>query len=129
MYNSHLQLLKEKQVLLIENDEVTQMLLGYMLKKEGARVDIETKRDAILEHLKTNRTDLILLDTSLDSVNVFEFTRRMRDEMDIQIPIFGMSVTDLRGRGIYHGLDHVIRKPVQYSAFQDVLQKFGFSGN
>lgn len=123
------QLLKDKNVLLIENDEVSQMLLGYMLSKEGAQVDVETDGPKILQYLRDHQVDLILLDTALDNLNALEFTKRMRDEMETHIPIIGMSVTDLRGRGIYNGLDYVLRKPVEYHKFQETLRDFGFSGN
>lgn len=117
------ELLKDKKVLLIENDEVNQMLIGFMIEDQGGHCHIEADAKQVVKCLHENRPDLILLDTGMDGVNALEFTQMMRKEMDISVPIIGMSSKDLRGRGIYHGLDAVIKKPVQYPDLQSLLQE------
>jgi len=121
MVQKQLELLKDKKVLLVENDEVNQMLIGYMINDLGGKQILHTTANEVLENLHQAKPDLILLDMAIEGANALEFTKRLRSEMEVQVPIIGMSSQDLRGRGIYHGLDAVIRKPVEYPDFKLVL--------
>lgn len=121
MEQQQMGLLKDKRVLLVENDEVNQMLIGYMIDDSGGKQVLNTTAKQVLENLNNNKPELILLNMAIDGVNALEFTQRLRKEMDVQVPIIGMSSQNLNGRGIFHGLDAVIRKPVEYPEFKRVL--------
>lgn len=117
-----MELLKDKHVLLIEDDEVNQMLLSFMISDQGAKMTLETDPERACDILNSLKPDLIMLDTSLENVNALELTRRLRQQMNITVPIIGMSSVNLQGRGIYHGLDEVLLKPVEYKRFVRALE-------
>lgn len=119
-YNT--QLLKNKHVLLIEDDEVNQMLLSLMITDQGASIALEIEKERIFECMKKQKPDLILLDTSLEHVNALEFTRQLRQQMQVNVPIIGMSSVNLQGRGLYHGLDEVLLRPVEYKNLRKALK-------
>ncbi len=120
------ELLKDKNVLLIESDEVNRMLIGYMITDQGANLTVEARQEKVVDIIRQQKTDLIILDTSMDNVNALEFTQMLRQQMDVQVPIIGLSAHDLRGRGIYHGLDAVLSKPVEYQELKSLLQQLQF---
>ncbi|MEQ9262996.1 MAG: response regulator [Owenweeksia sp.] len=114
-------LLLNQKVLLIEDDEVHQMLLTFMLKDQGALITLEPDKAKALEKLKTRQYDLVLLDTRLGNTNALGFTQLLREELQLNIPIIGMSSVNLQGRGIYNGLDEVLIRPVEYSHLVETL--------
>lgn len=115
-------LLKGKNVLLIEDDEVDQVLIGRMISDQGGNLILEANKDLALEHLRNQRPDLIVLDTTMEGVNALEYTKNLKDKLKVRAPIIGLTSVNFQGRGIYHGLDRVLRKPIDYSSFKEALQ-------
>jgi len=109
--------------MLIEDDEVDQMLLKFMIEDQGAEMTLETDKDMALEKLKSSSFDLILLDTRINKINALELTKKLRSDMKLDIPIIGLSSTDLKGRGIHSGLDEVLIRPVEYQNFINALSR------
>ena len=97
------------------------MLLTFMLKDQGALITLEPDKEKALEKLKTRQYDLVLLDTRLGNTNALGFTQLLREELQLNIPIIGMSSVNLQGRGIYNGLDEVLIRPVEYSHLVETL--------
>ena len=114
-------LLIDQKVLLIEDDEVHQMLLTFMLKDQGALLTVEPDKDEALNKLRNEKFDLILLDTRLNNTNALRFTQQLRTELSLDTPIIGMSSVNLQGRGIYNGLDEVLMRPVEYGQLMDTI--------
>ena len=114
-------LLVDQKVLLIEDDEVHQMLLTFMLKDQGALLTVEPDKDEALNKLRNEKFDLILLDTRLNNTNALRFTQQLRTELSLDTPIIGMSSVNLQGRGIYNGLDEVLMRPVEYGQLMDTI--------
>ena len=117
------QLLSGKKVLLVEDDEVNQMLLRLMIENQGATTVLEPNKDEALRRLKSETFDLVLLDTRLDNVNALHFTKELRATHALNMPIIGLSNINLQGRGIFHGLDDVLLRPIEYSHFLEAIDK------
>lgn len=114
-------LLSGKRVLLLEDDEVSQMLLTYMLEDQGAELKLETSKDSALEELQKQTYDLLLIDSRIEQANTFDFTKTVKHQLGI--PIIGLSSVDMRGRGIFNGLDAILRRPVEYPNFLRTIKK------
>lgn len=112
-------LLLGKKVLLVEDDEVNQMLLKLMIEDQGAEFILEPNLERALEKMLKDEFDLVFLDTQIEGQNALRLTK----ELNLKIPIIGMSSVDLSGRGLYNGLSHVIRKPVDYRKLKFALRK------
>ncbi|MGB0177491.1 MAG: response regulator, partial [Owenweeksia sp.] len=78
-------------------------------------------KEQALEKLQNQKYDLILLDTRLGNTNALRFTQLLREELQLDIPIIGMSSVNLQGRGIYNGLDEVLIRPVEYTQLVDTI--------
>lgn len=116
-------LLNGKKVLLLEDDEVSQMLLRYMLEDQGAEMTLETSKDSALVELQKQTYDLLLIDSRIEQANTFDFTKTVKEKLKLDIPIIGLSSVDMRGRGIFNGLDAILRRPVEYPNFINTLKK------
>ncbi len=115
--------LSGKRVLLVEDDEVNQMLLKLMIEGQGAESVLEPNKDKALEILQNEEFDLILLDTTLEDVNVLKFTQQLRNKILLTTPIIGMTNINLNGRGLHSGFNHVLKRPVEYKTFVSAVQK------
>ncbi len=109
--------------MLIEDDEVDQMLLKFMIEDQGAEMTLETDKDIAFEKLKSHSFDLLLLDTRIGRANALELAKKLRSDVKLDIPIIGLSSTDLKGRGIHSGLDEVLIRPVEYQNFVKALSR------
>lgn len=119
--NEKTKMLKGKRVLLIEDDEVDQMLLKFMIEDQGAKFYMEDEEERALLRLQKEKFDLVFLDTRLNNANVVDLTRRIRQLGNKDMNIIGMSSVDLLGRGISQGLDQVMLRPLEYSKFINTL--------
>lgn len=116
-------MLRGKRVLLVEDDEVNQMLIQFMISDQEGEMVLEPNKDKALDLLQSSRFDLLLLDTRLDNTNALQFTRHLRNVLHHNIPIIGLTSINLQGRGLYSGLDAVIRRPLEYDKFLETLRE------
>lgn len=120
-------LLSGKKVLLVEDDEVNQMMLKLMIEDQGGEFNLEPDMEKAFEKMLGDEFDLIFLDTRIEGTNALQFTKILSTHKNLKAPIIGMSSVDLSGRGIYNGLSHVIRKPVDYTKLKYAVQKISLS--
>lgn len=120
-------LLTGKKVLLVEDDEVNQMMLKLMIEDQGGEFILEPNMEKAFEKMLDDQFDVIFLDTRIEGTNALQFTKELSAYKNLKAPIIGMSSVDLSGRGIYNGLSHVIRKPVDYRKLKYAISKLGLS--
>ncbi len=73
-------------LLLVDDDEISSQILGYILVDEDYTVDAAATGGAALDKVKTNNYDLVLLDFMLPDMHGHEVAKRMRElKPDIKI--------------------------------------------
>ena len=105
----------KKTVLIVEDDEDIQQLVGYNLIKAGFRIEYADSGEQALEHVSRLHPDLILLDIMLPGMDGHEVCRILRrDQGSGEIPIIMMTAkgeeTDVVV-GLDLGADDYITKP------------------
>lgn len=101
-----------KKILIIEDDEDISMVEEAYLEAAGFQTKILADGIGILELLKQEQFDLILLDLMLPGKNGYEICKEIRDQVDIPILMVTArteSIDKVRGLGI--GADDYIAKP------------------
>lgn len=84
--------LKNKKILVIEDDKHLDYLLTTRLRKEGFNFDLAFDAESGLEKLKAQGADLILLDIILPGMNGFEFLEKIKaDPRLAEIPVLIVS--------------------------------------
>jgi two-component system phosphate regulon response regulator PhoB len=97
--------LKKKTVLVVEDDEDIQQLVGYNLIKAGFLVEYGDSGEQALEKIKTKIPDLILLDLMLPGLDGIELCRIIRGDGKLtEIPIIMLTAKGEEA-DIVHGLD------------------------
>ena len=111
----------EKWVVVVDDDIVNLKRTGTILSENGIHATAMKSGKALLEFLKSNTPDLILLDILMPEMDGLETLRRMREEIrpDAAIPVIMMTADeghDLEARSFRMEAADFIRKPFDADA-------------
>ena len=105
----------KKTILIVEDDEDIQQLVGYNLIKAGFLVEYGDSGEQALETIKDQMPDLILLDLMLPGMDGTELFRIIRSDSKLNdIPIIMLTAKGEESdiiSGLDHGADDDITKP------------------
>lgn len=115
-----------KNVLIVEDNKINQMITKKMIEKKGMTTTIiDNGEDAIEEIRNNNVYDLILMDVHLPGINGTIATREIRKFNKI-LPIIALTAISLnenRDLLLNFGMDDVITKPFEINNFYTVISK------
>ena len=124
--NQNIEFSNEKNILLVEDNKINQMITQKMLKRKGIScVIIDNGEDAI-ENVRTNNYDLILMDVHLPGINGTESTTEIR-KFNNTVPIIALTAISLnenREMLLSYGMNEVITKPFEPEHFYTVVTKY-----
>ena len=90
--------LKGKQFLVVEDNVVNQKLIGFVLQKVGAQVDIASDGKEAISYFEQNRMyDLIIMDLQMPVMDGYETAIYIRQTLLLKTPIIAMTATALKG--------------------------------
>lgn len=112
-------LLKGKNFLVVEDNEVNQKLVAYVLKKVGGAVDIAHNGRMAIDLLenKTAHYDVIIMDIQMPVMDGYEATEYIRTVLQLQTPIIAMTATALKGdqeKAELVGMNEFMLKPFDF---------------
>ena len=122
--------LKDKRVLVIEDNDVNIMLLTMLLKKVGIVYDIAKDGEIGLQLVKDNKYDIILTDINVPKLTGDEIAilvRQFTDESKRNIPIVGLTATivqDDLDEYIASGINEVLVKPFKQDELYATIEKY-----
>jgi signal transduction histidine kinase/DNA-binding response OmpR family regulator len=87
----------QRHALIVEDDEATRSLVRIALEDNGWEVTEAENGQLGLEHLRTRRPDLVLLDLMMPVMDGFEFMERLRaNESSRSVPVVVLTAKDLK---------------------------------
>ena len=105
--------LKEKKILIIDDEEDLCEILQYNLNNAGCVTEVAHSAEEALTKSPGN-FDLLLLDVMMGPISGFRFADKLRKEMDINTPIIFLTAKDAENdilTGFSLGADDYIAKP------------------
>ena len=117
---------KNKNVLLVEDNKINQMITCKMLERKAINCTIIDNGEEAIEHLKTNTYDLVLMDVHLPGINGTEATAIIRT-FDTKTPIIALTAISLnenREMLLSYGMNEVVTKPFVPEDFYTVLASY-----
>lgn len=116
-------LLKDKKILVAEDNRINQIVTKKILEKKGVICTIAENGEEAVNLIKNNSYDLILMDLNMPLMNGFEATIEIR-KFDTTIPIIALTaveVEEVRNEIYTTGMDDIIVKPYDDSQFTRII--------
>lgn len=114
------EILKGKQILVVEDTDSNFNLIRYTLSPTGAEIDRAINGEQALQMFSCAKVyDLIIMDVRLPGLDGYEVTRSIR-EMDRNIPIVANTAYAVNGekeKALKNGCNAYLAKPTDRSQF------------
>src|SRR5687767_11168937 len=108
-------------VLLVEDNDVNRYLAHYLLEHSGFTVVTATNGQEALEHARTRKPDLILMDIQMPVMDGYEATRLLKADPALQsVPVVALAAYAMpheRERALAAGCAGQIEKPIDTRTF------------
>ena len=115
-------------VLVIDDNELNQELLGYLLAAAGFAVHTAGDATQALQALQTLRPGLILMDLQLPGISGLDLARRIKaDPAHCDATIVAVTAHAMKGdeeKARAAGCDGYVAKPIQASTFVKTVRAF-----
>ena len=116
------------KILLAEDNKINQMVATELLKLKGFEPTVADNGRIVLELLKTQQFDLILMDVQMPEMDGFETTRAIRaDAQFAHLPILAMTANAMSGDRdlcLAAGMNAHIAKPIDPDTLYRTLVKW-----
>ncbi|WP_204103856.1 MULTISPECIES: response regulator [Spirulina sp. CCY15215] len=119
------------KILLAEDNVVNQKVALNLLKKLGYRADVAANGLEVLESLKRQSYDIVLMDVQMPEMDGLEATQHIRErERDMgnsHITIIAMTANAMQGDReicIEAGMDDYISKPIRINTLVEALKRY-----
>ncbi len=115
---------KNKNILLVEDKKVNQLVIKLMLKGMGHKVELAENGEEALQVFEPGKFDFILMDIQMPVMDGIRATQKLKEQYSDLPPIIGLSANAFEGdREKYMGLgmDEYITKPVNDESLRKVL--------
>jgi len=116
------------RVLIVEDNEVTQLLLEKIMAQLGFYIiDIASDGSEALERVKEKEYDIIFMDIIMPQMGGIEATQIIRKNFNIEIPIIALTSKKLREDVmicIDAGMDRHIGKPFTWETIYNVVTHY-----
>jgi two-component system sensor histidine kinase/response regulator len=124
----HLRSIRGARILLVEDNELNQEVIGELLRQAGLEVDIAGHGGEALEKLRRDRFNLVLMDVQMPVMDGLTATREARRIEGLQeLPIIAITANALqedRDRCLEAGMNDYIAKPIEPSELIEVLRRW-----
>lgn len=117
-----------KTVLVVEDNALNMKLFTDLLDASGIRAIKNRDGHGVIEMVRAERPDLILMDIQLPGVSGLDITRSLKDDADLKgIPVvavtaFASKADEERIRA--YGADAYISKPISVASFLETVLRF-----
>ncbi len=116
-------ILKDKKVLLIEDNKINQMITKRMVENKGMICEVIDNGEDAIEAVKNNVYDLVLMDVHLPGINGTIATQSIRtfDKKTKIIALTAISLNENREMLLSYGMNDVITKPFDPNEFYKII--------
>jgi signal transduction histidine kinase/CheY-like chemotaxis protein/HPt (histidine-containing phosphotransfer) domain-containing protein len=118
------------RILLAEDNPINQKVEQLMLTRMGYRADVAGDGYEVLDALRRQRYDLILMDVQMPGMDGLEATRRLRAELPAErqpriIAVTASVLVKQREACFAAGMDDFVGKPVGFAELRSALLRAG----
>ncbi len=123
-----LQLLKDKRILLVEDNEMNLEVASEFLEQVGIVLSIATNGQIALDKLERQHFDLVLMDCQMPVMDGYQATRAIRARPEFaDLPVIAMTANAMVGDKeacLEAGMNDHIAKPIEVNLLYQTLVKY-----
>jgi signal transduction histidine kinase/response regulator of citrate/malate metabolism len=115
------------QILVAEDNKINQTLIKYILNQWNVQFDIAENGNEVLSKMKDKVYDLILMDIQMPSMDGYQTSTIIRNELQFDIPIIAMTAHVMpteKQKCINVGMNDYLSKPIDEKLLIEMLQKY-----
>lgn len=116
-----------RKILVVEDDEVSQDFMVELLRQAGAQVAVANTGLAVLDILRREPVDMILMDCQLPLMDGYEVTRCIRENARWQgLPIIALTANVMnsdRNRALASGMNEHVGKPLRVDTLFETIAR------
>ena len=123
-------------ILVAEDNQTNQLVVGGLLEKMGHRVEFANDGEEALRLLSLNSYDAVLMDCQMPVLDGYETTQRIRSGkqpgVNARIPIIALTAyarAEDRARCLEIGMNEHVSKPIRRTEFEAALGRCGFGAS
>ena len=120
-----------KEILIVEDNEVNQQLIKFMLEMMGIKVYIVSNGLEAFEIVQKKNFDLILMDINMPIMNGMEATEKIleyeKEKNLIHTPIVALTANAIKGdkeKFLSYGMDGYLSKPIDKNELDLILRNY-----
>jgi PAS domain S-box-containing protein len=110
--------LKNKSILVAEDNEINQLVITHTLKNVGVHVTIAENGHDAIAHLQQSDYDLVIMDLQMPGMDGIQTTRVIREHLKNEVPIIAMTASVMRNERancLAAGMNDYLSKPFDQS--------------
>ncbi len=120
--------LQKIHLLLVDDDEATQIFIKRLLEKRGIDVTVASNGEKALSQLHENDYDCVLMDAEMPVLDGVETTKRIRssDAAYRDVPIIALSAYAMKGHReefLQAGMDDYLAKPIEGEKLLEAINR------
>jgi len=116
-----------QQVLVVEDNEINQLLIQNFLEEWKIKFQIASNGKEALQKLRKEHFDLVLMDIQMPEMDGYETSRKIRKELQLNIPILAMTAHAMSGereKCLEQGMNDYLPKPVREQELAALLDQY-----
>ena len=121
-------ILIDKNILVVEDNEINQLVAKDILEGAGSRVSIASNGYEAIKCVRSNKFDIVLMDVQMPIMDGYEATEILRKTYSSsQLPIIAMTANAMSGDreiSIKSGMNDYISKPINPDTLFGILVKW-----
>jgi len=125
LYN-HDSVLKDKKVLIVDDDMRNSFALSKLLSERGINVKIAANGQEALDHLTTQCADLVLMDIMMPVMDGYETIKRIRQQSKFSdLPVLALTAKAMKGdreKCLAVGANDYLPKPIDVDRLFSLLR-------
>lgn len=116
--------MKQKKIMILEDDEAIAELMRFYLQEEGIQTTVSSRGAGFADKVAEYQPDLITLDILLPDANGFQVFQTIQQDARIShIPVIFVSVLEKeKEKGIMMGARGYIVKPFKENEFKETVR-------
>jgi len=118
------------KVLVVDDNAINQSLMKHLLSQWNINFEIVSNGLEAVEYLRNNASDLVLMDIQMPQMDGYVATQKIREELNLNIPIIAMTAHALAGereKCLSRGMNEYISKPIKEEELFKLISNFGLA--